>query len=224
MSKILIVDDDPNIALLVQMALSKRKGYKIEISSNGMDALEKIKREPPDLVLLDIMMPGINGFDVCKKIKSDEKTKFIPVIMVTAKSEMADKIYGMDIGANDYITKPFNPDELLARVQAHLRIKALESELADRREVDVALKMAVTLQHEINNPLTGIIGSMELMQDWETLEKEEIDEILKNTLALSIRIKEIMVKVNRISKVVATDYLTDSEMVDLEQSIDSLDP
>jgi DNA-binding response OmpR family regulator len=216
--RILIVDDDPNIALLMQMALSKKREYATEIASDGLEALKKVAEHAPDLILLDIMMPGMDGFEVCRRIKGDGATKFIPIIMITAKSEISDKLHGMDLGANDYITKPFNPEELLARVQAHLRIKNLEMELSSRKELEAILKMAVTLQHEINNPLTGIIGNLELLEDWRDLTPEENDTAVKDALGLSMRVKEIVIKMSRLSRVVSTQYVPGSEMIDIGES------
>ena len=220
MQKVLIVDDDPNIALLVRMTLSRKKEYKISTASNGMEALEKVSQDQPDIILLDIMMPDMDGFEVCRVLKQAEKTRFIPIIMISAKTELGDKLQGMDVGANDYITKPFNPEELLARVAAHLRIKSLEEELSAKKELEAALKMSVTLQHEINNPLTGIIGNMELLRTWKELDPKDVDAAIVDVLALSLRIKEIVKQLSRISKVVPITYVHGSEMIDLGKSAD----
>ncbi len=220
--RILIVDDDPNIALLVQMALSKNRDYVTDIASDGLQALAKVAENTPDLILLDIMMPGMDGFEVCRRIKGDEKTRFIPIIMITAKSEIADKLKGIEIGANDYITKPFNPEELLARVQAHLRIKALETEVSQKKQLEAVLKMAVTLQHEINNPLTGIIGNLELLSDWESLTEEERTVAVRDGLNLSMRVKDIVIRMGRLTRIVSTQYVPGSEMIDLKRSSDEI--
>ncbi len=218
MYNILVVDDDPNIALLVHMTLSKKPDYKVTISSNGQDALDKIATNLPDLVLLDIMMPDMDGFEVCRKLKQEEKTKFLPVIMVSAKSELRDKLHGMDIGANDYITKPFNPEELLARVSAHLRIKELEKDLGAKKELEAALKMSVTLQHEINNPLTGVIGNLELLKDWRDSKPDEVDEAVTDALALSLRIKLIVQQLSRVTRIIPATYIKGSEMINIGES------
>lgn len=225
MPKILVVDDDPNIALLIQMTLAKLGAYDVETVNNGEEALNRIAESPPpDIVLLDIMMPGIDGFEVCRRIKSNEKTKFIPVIMITAKREMDDKLYGMEIGANDYITKPFNPEELVTRVKVHLRIKNLEKEIAAKQELEAALKMSVTLQHEINNPLTGIIGNAEFLQEWETASPNEIKQAAEDILNLSLRIKGIVHQLSQVSRVVATPYVGGREMLDMEKSTSEKPP
>lgn len=223
MSKILIVDDDPNIIFLIKTTLSKEPKYLIDSAESGEAALEKIEADMPDIVLLDVMMPGISGFDVCRKIKQNDKTKFIPVIIITSRRGMEDKLRGMKIGANDYITKPFNPEELRARVQAQLRIKDLESELASSRELETALKMSITLQHEINNPLSGVIGGATLLQDWENLSKDEINRITIDMLSLALRIKEIVHRLSKITKVKSVQYVRGAEMIDIDESSASPD-
>ena len=115
--KILVVDDDKNICELLRLYLVK-EGYGVTIANDGTAALQEFDKLHPDLVLLDVMMPGIDGWEVCRKIRQNNQT---PIIMLTAKSEDADKILGLNIGADDYVTKPFNPLELVARVKSQLR-------------------------------------------------------------------------------------------------------
>lgn len=118
--KILVVDDEPDLVELVAYNLRK-EGFTVSAASNGEDAFEKIRKNGFDLVILDLMLPGIQGADVCRKIRSNPKTEALPVIMLTARSEVSDKIRGLEIGADDYMTKPFSPRELVARVRALLR-------------------------------------------------------------------------------------------------------
>jgi DNA-binding response OmpR family regulator len=116
--KVLIVDDEPNIIQLEKMYL-ERDGYKVIAASDGRMALEIIKSQEPDLVVLDVMLPIIDGFEVCRRLRSSGHP--IPIIMVTARDDDIDKILGLELGADDYLTKPFNPRELVARVRAVLR-------------------------------------------------------------------------------------------------------
>lgn len=118
--KILAVDDEEHIQELIKFNL-ENSGYKVICCGNGTEALKIVKLEKPDLVLLDVMLPGIDGYDVCKEIRKDNNISNIPIIMITAKSEELDKILGLELGADDYITKPFSVRELLARVKAVLR-------------------------------------------------------------------------------------------------------
>ncbi len=117
---ILVVEDDTDILEMILYNL-KNEGYKTTPALSGEKALEQIKISFPDLIILDIMLPGIDGLDVCKKLKTKEETANIPVIMLTAKSQEADKVLGLELGADDYMTKPFSPKELMARIKAVLR-------------------------------------------------------------------------------------------------------
>lgn len=117
MARILIVDDE--VALVKGLRLSfEREGYEVITAHSGPDALAAQDSESPDLIILDLMLPGIDGMEVCRKIRM---TSTVPIIMLTARSEDVDKILGLELGADDYLTKPFNTRELLARVKAHLR-------------------------------------------------------------------------------------------------------
>lgn len=118
--KILVVDDEKDIVELLQYNLEK-EGYKISTVFSGEQCLENVKTELPDLILLDLMLPEIDGLDVCKFLKNNSQTSHIPIIMLTAKGEETDIVLGLELGADDYITKPFKVRELLARVKAVLR-------------------------------------------------------------------------------------------------------
>jgi two-component system, OmpR family, response regulator len=117
MAKILVVDDEENIAQTLKYNLV-REGYEVLISGDGRQALELFKREKPDLVILDLMLPGMNGLDVCRNLR---QISTVPILMLTAREEEVDKILGLELGADDYMTKPFNLRELIARVRAMLR-------------------------------------------------------------------------------------------------------
>ena len=119
-AKILVVDDEKDILELVSYNL-KKEGYDVFTSADGEDVLKLLKKEKYNLIILDLMLPGIQGMELCKMLKTSEETSFIPIIMLTAKSEELDKVLGLEMGADDYITKPFSPRELIARVKAVLR-------------------------------------------------------------------------------------------------------
>jgi class 3 adenylate cyclase len=126
-SRILVVDDTPaNIQTLA--ATLKEKGYQISVATNGRQALEVVGRVRPDLILLDVMMPEMDGFETCRRLKASDATSAIPVIFLTARSETADIVKGFELGAVDYVPKPFNAPELLARVHTHLTIDLLHRE------------------------------------------------------------------------------------------------
>lgn len=118
--KVLIIEDDKDIAELVEFNLRQEK-LGTEICANGALALSKIRRAPPDMVILDLMLPDMGGLEICKALKNDPKTKDVPIIILTAKTEELDRVVGFEVGADDYLTKPFSPRELVLRVKAVLR-------------------------------------------------------------------------------------------------------
>ncbi|MEE2636544.1 MAG: response regulator transcription factor [Acidobacteriota bacterium] len=118
--RILVVEDDPDIAELVGYHLA-RAGFDIDLSETGTDALERVRTEAPDLVVLDLMLPGLSGLEVCRLMRDDSRTARVPIIMLTARAQEQDRIEGLELGADDYVTKPFSPKELVARARAVLR-------------------------------------------------------------------------------------------------------
>jgi DNA-binding response OmpR family regulator len=120
MSQILVVEDDPDIAELIGHYLEKA-GHSVEVLASGAAVMPSVRRRPPDLVVLDLMLPELDGLMICQAMRTEPKTAAIPIIMVTARGEEADRITGLELGADDYVTKPFSPKELAARVTALLR-------------------------------------------------------------------------------------------------------
>lgn len=127
-AKVLLVEDDPVQASATKEIL-KKVGYEIFWAEDGINAIKLVKSEKPDIILLDVILPGMDGYEVCRWLKLDENSKGIPVIMLTVKKELSDKISGLQIGADDYLPKPYNELELNARIYALLRTKALQDEL-----------------------------------------------------------------------------------------------
>lgn len=119
-AKILLVDDEASIRELIRFNL-ERAGYRVQEATDGNEAISAIRQTRPDLVVLDLMLPGLDGLDVCRLVKGNRETAAIPIIMLTAKTEEVDKVIGLELGADDYMTKPFSPRELVARIKAVLR-------------------------------------------------------------------------------------------------------
>ena len=148
--KILVIDDnEANVELLE--AYLTAYGYDVITAHDGTSGLEKTYAEIPDLLLLDIMMPGLNGYEVCERLKKDVKTRFIPIVMITALTEMDDKIKGLDVGADDFLSKPFNKLELMARVRSLLRLKSLHDELESSEDIICALALAMDAKDPYTN-------------------------------------------------------------------------
>jgi two-component system, cell cycle response regulator len=154
--RILVVDDHPDNVEIISARLSSR-GYVIESASNGEEALKKVRENPPHLILLDVMMPLMDGFEVSRRIKKDPALPYIPIILVTARGETEDKVEGLDAGADDYLTKPINFPELEARARSMLRIKRLQDELDQKnRQLEVANRRLRQLS--ITDGLTGLFN------------------------------------------------------------------
>lgn len=122
-----MIEDESNIQELLRYNLEK-SGYSVTVTDNGDDGIKEAKQNVPDLILLDIMLPGIDGLEVCKLLRADRRTKKVPIFMLTAKGEELDKVLGLELGADDYITKPFSIKELIARIRAALRRVGEDSE------------------------------------------------------------------------------------------------
>jgi two-component system sensor histidine kinase/response regulator len=157
---ILIVDDTPaNLRILTSMLQSY--GYRVRPAINGQVALTAVQNAAPDLILLDIMMPGMTGYEVCERLKSNDQTKDIPVIFVSALDDTLDKVKAFEVGAIDYIAKPFQLEEVVARIENHLTMYQQRREIARLNEFkDLLLR---TVSHDLKNPITNIIGYTELL-------------------------------------------------------------
>ncbi|MCA8977057.1 MAG: response regulator transcription factor [Planctomycetes bacterium] len=145
--KILIIEDEPDILEVMQYNL-QRDGYKVIACRNGEQGLSRIRTDAPNLVVLDLMLPGMDGVEVCRQVKSDAVTRGIPIIMVTAKSEESDVVLGLGLGADDYITKPFSPRELLARIDVVLRRGPLRDEVGAKDRVVRGSLQVDLIRHE----------------------------------------------------------------------------
>lgn len=195
--KVLIVDDEEHIVELLQFNLVNA-GYKVITANNGLDALKKVKENKPDLLLLDLMLPGMDGLDVCKEIKRDKETSKTSIIMLTAKSEELDKILGLELGADDYITKPFSIRELLARVKAVLR-RSNSDEISE--EIYELGRLKVDFErHEV------------------LINNEKVELTLKEFELLEILIKnkgEILRRETLLDKVWGYEYIGETRTVDV---------
>ena len=130
MTRVLVVEDDRDIAELVERYLQKA-GFSIELLSSGRDALKAIADRTPDLLILDLMLPHVDGLEICRAVRSEPRTAAIPIIMLTARADESERIVGLEIGADDYVAKPFSPNELVARVRALLRRTQRQPETRD---------------------------------------------------------------------------------------------
>lgn len=189
-ASVLIVDDTAHVQRLLSAMLTRR-GYEVQTAGNGVQALETVQATPPDLILLDIMMPQMDGYEVCQHLKADEQTRDIPIIFLSALEQVEDKIKAFTAGGVDYITKPFQAKEVLARVATHLSLRALQRQLQEASEELAAQleelqarneeldALARTMAHDLKTPLTSIIGFADMLKNIHTtLPGESLEESL----------------------------------------------
>ncbi|MDG2334910.1 MAG: ATP-binding protein [Myxococcota bacterium] len=181
--QVLIAEDNPDMRSLLAALVGRE--FEVRTARNGREALEAVRESPPDLVLSDVMMPEVSGLELCQAIKSDPELRRIPVVLVTSKAERDMKIEGLEIGADDYVTKPFHPRELLARVRSLVRVTSLQRELAHRngelestlgelKQAEVQLvqserlaavgELAAGLAHEVNNPVNFALNAVRALE------------------------------------------------------------
>ncbi|RKY77588.1 diguanylate cyclase response regulator [candidate division KSB1 bacterium] len=184
-AKILVVDDIA-INLELQKAYLTAAGYKVIEAKSGQEALQKVRDEKPDLILLDVMMPKMSGYEVCKILKNDPETQFIPIIMVTALTSVEDKIRGIEAGADDFISRPFNKTELMARVKSLLRIKFLQDQLHQRMQ-ELSEARERLQQLAITDGLTGLFNYRYFREQLE----HEINRAERHNLDVSLVMMDI---------------------------------
>lgn len=166
-NSILIVDDIPtNIKVLFDIL--NQNGFRVSVAKSGQSALTKVKEALPNLILLDVMMPGIDGFETCRRLKADPRTKDIPIIFMTALSDTVDKVKGLQLGAVDYITKPIEYEEVLARINVHLELRRTQLKLAQEEKMSSLGQLVAGIAHEINNPINFIYGNLIHAQNYIT--------------------------------------------------------
>jgi DNA-binding response OmpR family regulator len=219
MKRILVVDDLPENVLMLQDRL-EHEGYKVLTAYNGKSGIEKAQNEQPELILLDVMMPDINGFEVCKTLVSDSRTSDIPIILVTAKTDPEDIREGLDAGAYDYIKKPINKIELLARVKSELKLSDANKLLVEVEKRNTFFATVVTANHKIKQPLTLISLSSAAIK--RELKKDEIskDTVLGKIKYIDLAITEItdvLDQLNKIKEPVLSDYTKTVKMIKVEE-------
>jgi DNA-binding response OmpR family regulator len=219
MKRILVIDDLPENVFMLKDRL-EHEGYEVLSAYNGKSGIEKAQNELPDLILLDVMMPDINGFEVCKILVNDSRTSDIPIILVTAKTDPEDIKEGLDAGANDYIKKPIDKIELLARVKSELKLSNAKKLLVEVEKRNTFFATVVTANHKIKQPLTLISLSSAAIK--RELKKDEIskDIVLEKIKYIDLAITEITAvldQLNKIKEPVLSDYTKTVKMIKVEK-------
>lgn len=201
---VLIVDDNTNNLKVLEKML-EHEGYKVHLSRNGRVALKSIRIDPPDIILLDVHMPDMDGYKVCKIIKSEKNSKDIPIIFLSVLTGTFNKIQAFKIGGVDYITKPFEPTEVLARIKVHVELKKSRDEFKKRNMIlnkmgKICGDLEEVTRHDLRGPLSGILGYPALIKQGRNLLPEQLDFLdsieklgkkMLNMINLSLRVSNL---------------------------------
>ncbi len=192
MPKILIVDDDAQLRSTIQMVL-KLKGYEVMDADNGMTALKLARSALPDLIISDINMPQADGFAALAELRKDPTTAHIPLILMTGESEISGMRRGMELGADDFLTKPFAMNGLLKAVEARLKKQDVIKDTAEKKLAELRANLSLMLPHELNTPLVGILGYGEIISSCaDTLQPGELAEMGRNILESGQRLQRLI--------------------------------
>jgi two-component system sensor histidine kinase/response regulator len=201
---ILVVDDQPINVQLLKRKL-EREGIRVTAAYNGLEALDLTKKVVPDLILLDVMMPDMDGIEVCQRLQADETTRGIPVIFITARTTKESKLEGLGVGAVDYITKPIDLDETLARVQTQLRFVSVNRQVVDlTRRLEEARRAATIgavtqgIAHNLNNLLGVVIGYLDLVKAYY----DKPEQVKKNAQHVEDAVQRIVAIIKQLSTLV----------------------
>lgn len=209
---IMVVDDDQRNVRLMESIL-KSNGYRVRKAFDGEEAKQSIESESPDLILLDVMMPKMSGFELCRLLRDRYETRLLPVIMITALNSLEDKVRALETGADDFLSKPINKTELLAKVRSILRVKSLQDEVERQRiALENTNRQLLTMQqfkesmtqmvvHDLKNPLAGILGNIQLMElQKATMTPERQAELIARTLESGRQMTRLILNILDVGK------------------------
>ncbi len=211
--KVLVVEDEKDTRFILEKLLT-RNNYEVASAVNGEEALEVLKSFNPKVILADWTMPILDGLALCNILKSDEKFKTIYYIILTARSSLKDRIMGLDIGADDFLVKPIENQELLARIRSGIRIYNLQSELRNIEHSKAVIEMACTIGHKINNPLSSLILSIKSIENELTqVEAEKLAEDIKIIKESIERISKFVQELIHLQNPQMVDYIDENRML-----------
>lgn len=213
--RILVVDDDESFSTMLQDLLLD-SGYDVTLMSDGPSCINYCERQKPDLILLDIRMPGMDGFEVCRALKENKQTADIPIILLSGLTETEHKIRGFSLGVFHYLTKPFPAEELLARVENILGRQRLVQQALEASKVDTVRQLSVTLADRINNPLAGIMACCQILSK-HIDDREKVIAIVENIKESVDQIYSVLVKLSQADRVESAHYSQGINMIDVEK-------
>lgn len=214
--RVLIVEDEPD-TLFILTKLLEKNNYEVCSAKNGKIALEIIDDFNPYVVLADWTMPEMDGIELCNRLKSNEKYKLVYYIILTARTSLRDRVKGLDIGADDFLLKPTENQELLARIRSGVRIYKLQNELKNIERSKALIDMACTLGHKMNNPLSSLIMSLKSVEEQIVGDNKDLEEdfgLINESVA---RIRSHVNSLTELKEPETISYSDDSKMINLDK-------
>ncbi len=215
-NKILVVEDEKDTLFILNKLLTKND-YTVLSATNGQEAIELLETEVPDVIIADWTMPVMDGLELCNIVKKDEKFKLIYFIILTARASLKDRVTGLDIGADDFLVKPVQNQELLARIRSGIRIHNLQYELKNIEHSKALVEMACTIGHKINNPLSSLLMAIKNVED--EIKSEIGDSVSEDFKVISQsidRIKDLANDLEHLKNPELVNYSNDSKMIKLD--------
>ncbi len=211
--KVLVVEDEKDTRFILEKLLS-RNNYEVITAVNGQDALEVLKNFNPKVIVADWTMPVLDGLALCNILKSDDRFKLTYFVILTARSSLKDRIMGLDVGADDFLVKPVENQELLARIRSGIRIYNLQSELRTVEHSKAVIEMACTIGHNINNPLSSLVFSIKNIEnELSEIEKSKLADDFSSLNESVDRIKKFVNELIHLQKPETVGYFEDSKMI-----------
>ncbi len=211
--KVLVVEDEKDTRFILEKLLS-RNNYEVVTAMNGQEALEVLKTFVPKVIVADWTMPVLDGLALCNILKGDDKFKLTYFIILTARSSLKDRIMGLDVGADDFLVKPVENQELLARIRSGIRIYNLQNELRSIEHSKAVIEMACTIGHKINNPLSSLVLAMKNIENELTeTEKSKLGEDLSTINESVERIRKFVNELIHLQNPETVNYFAESKMI-----------
>lgn len=211
--KILVVEDERDTRFILEKLLTKND-FEVLSANNGKEALQLLETYSPKVILADWTMPIMDGLELCNQIKSNEKLKIIYYIILTARTSLRDRVTGLDVGADDFLMKPIENQELIARIKSGIRIFNLQKELKDIEHSKAVVELACTIGHKINNPLSSLKIAIDNLKDFSTSKLPETTEEDFQIIEQAIeRIQTFVHQLTRLENPEVINYADDSKMI-----------
>ncbi len=211
--RVLVIDDDPSIVRFIELYLGG-KGFEILAAHSGTEGIERARANAPELILLDYSLPDMDGTEVLARLKREDATRGIPVVVLTARAELVDKVKSLDLGIEDYITKPFDIRELKARLDSILARRRNAAATTEAEGLKTLRRVVASVSHEVNNPLAAILMCAEVLERHHP----GVPEVVAKSRVIqdnALRIRDIIQQLERVKVLAAKPYVAGEQLLDL---------